>query len=307
MTGTSLARALGWLAAALLISLGAGGVAVADRPPGDLTRPELTVRADGEVARALEPMLADLDELQVELTRLAGDARRALGELNARDVPALREAIADGTARLERIARLGGRIGLGFDALPYSPDSPELGERARSRLVAIDDSLRALAPVRAAWQELAARATPAAQLLVLLERHDERTFAATQAGANERYARALELLEGSLADLDRATEVRDRLVRSTDVETLDDWIARNRAYDEALAALYGTLQASGGEVTDEVREAFAEVQRRQELLPPDTRALVVIVADIAQGGLNQAAIVIEEARGRLSDATERLH
>ena len=39
--------------------------------------------------------------------------------------------------------------------------------------------------------------------------------------------------------------------------------------------------------------------------PPDARALVVILGDVARGGLNQAVIVIEEARGRLLEAGVR--
>jgi hypothetical protein len=39
-------------------------------------------------------------------------------------------------------------------------------------------------------------------------------------------------------------------------------------------------------------------------LPGDTRGLVVIMVDIAQGGLNQAVISIEEARGSLAGALD---
>ncbi len=43
------------------------------------------------------------------------------------------------------------------------------------------------------------------------------------------------------------------------------------------------------------------------MLPPDTRALVVIMGDIAEAGLDQAAIAIEQARGDLGDAVAALH
>jgi hypothetical protein len=301
-------KTVGWLAAALLIALGGGGAAaVADHPPGDLTRPELTAQADREVALALEPILADLDRLEEEVTALGKDARTALGELNARRVANLRDALQAGDERLVRIARLGGRIGLAFDALPYPQSSDQLGERTRARLAAIDDALRSLVPIRPAWEELETRASPAAELVVDLERHDARTFQATQAGADGRYDEAVAGLTRSMEDLDGAKRIRNLLASTTDVATLDAWIERNRAYDEALVRLYLALDASNGDVNDEVRAAYAEVQRRQRLLPPDTRALVVIMADIAEGGLNAAAIAIEEARGRLGEATERLH
>jgi hypothetical protein len=60
-------------------------------------------------------------------------------------------------------------------------------------------------------------------------------------------------------------------------------------------------------VTREVRRAFEAVERAQQSLPLDTRALVVIMSDIAQGGLNQAVISIEQARGGLAAATAALH
>jgi sirohydrochlorin ferrochelatase len=87
-----------------------------------------------------------------------------------------------------------------------------------------------------------------------------------------------------------------------DTTTLDIWIERNRTYDDALARLYQALHDANGRVTDAARDAFTDVQRAQKLLPPDTRAIVVIMSDLAQGGLNQAAIRIEEARGALTAA-----
>jgi hypothetical protein len=51
------------------------------------------------------------------------------------------------------------------------------------------------------------------------------------------------------------------------------------------------------------RAIEAERQARSRL-PGDSSGLVVIMSDLAQGGLNQAVIAIEEARGSLSDALE---
>ncbi len=87
-----------------------------------------------------------------------------------------------------------------------------------------------------------------------------------------------------------------------DVDTLDGWLARNRAIDAALRDLYSLLEESQGLDTPEVQRALASVDAARASLPPDTRALVVILADVARGGLNQAVIAIEEARGRLAAA-----
>ena len=108
------------------------------------------------------------------------------------------------------------------------------------------------------------------------------------------------ILDG--AELAAARTIRDDLARHVDVSTLDSWIARNVAIDAALRDLYTRLVASKGRVTPEVRAALAGVDAARAQLPPDTRALVVILADIARGGLNQAVITIEQARGRLAAA-----
>ena len=55
-------------------------------------------------------------------------------------------------------------------------------------------------------------------------------------------------------------------------------------------------------MTAAVRAAFAELRAAEAALPPDGRALVVIMSDVARGGLNQAVIGIEEAKGRLDAA-----
>jgi hypothetical protein len=43
------------------------------------------------------------------------------------------------------------------------------------------------------------------------------------------------------------------------------------------------------------REAF-------DRLPPDRRTIIVIVAEVARGGLTAAVLAIEDARGRIDDA-----
>ena len=93
--------------------------------------------------------------------------------------------------------------------------------------------------------------------------------------------------------------MRDRVAGVADVTILDEWLARNRRYDAALVALYTALSEAGGRVTDAVRTAFAEEASARAQLPPDTRAFVLIVAELGRGGLNDAVIRIEELRGRL--------
>jgi stage V sporulation protein SpoVS len=57
-------------------------------------------------------------------------------------------------------------------------------------------------------------------------------------------------------------------------------------------------------VTATVRAAVKAEAVARANLPPDRRALVVIMADIGRGGMNGAVIAIEEARATLTDALE---
>ena len=43
-------------------------------------------------------------------------------------------------------------------------------------------------------------------------------------------------------------------------------------------------------------------QAAKDRLPPDTRSLVLIMSDIGQGGINDAAIDIEQAKSDLEEA-----
>ena len=157
------------------------------------------------------------------------------------------------------------------------------------------------------WAGFAGRALSAATLTNLLSRHDKQTADAAAQGSAAHYRQALDLLDESDAMIEQARGLRDDLAGSTDVSTLTTWIDRNAAYDAAVRRLYDALLESKGRVTDRVREAFAGEQAARRGLPADTRGLVVIMSDIARGGLNQAVISIEQARGALSSALDQQH
>ena len=302
-----LARAAAWLAIAVALALGAGGVVVAaDRPPGDESRPELTARADRAVAARLDELRDEVDAIDRDVERLSRAGRQALIELSQRDVGGLVDQLETGNAIVGRVVANAARVRRTLAELPYPPTSSRIGDATRDRIDALEDLVEAAAPLRETWSVLAARSAPAVRLVSLLEEHDSHTVTAARLGTRERYADALEELDRSLEVLDRADGVRDELARTSDVSTLDVWLERSRTYDEALVNLYTILVASRGAFNDEAREAFAEVEAAQKLLPPDTRGLVVIMAEIAQGGLNQSVIAIEAARGSVASASAAL-
>ena len=300
-------RALRWLVACLAISFGAAGIVPgADHPPGE-ARPELTARADAQMAARLTDVAAALEDLEADVTRLGQVGRTALIHLSARSAPRLNGALREGDRLVAAIQARQGALRAEVAALPYNADSDRIGAETRARLRAVEDALRTVDPLPEYWERLVRGTLPAISLTTLLERHDRNTFAATQSGTRTRYREALQRLAVSLRLLDEAGRIRDRLANAADVSVLDQWLARNRRYDEALVVLYRELAASPTRVTTRARQAFLAVQRLQPLLPSDTRALVVVMADIARGGLNQAVISIEDARGRLAAATAAVH
>ena len=98
------------------------------------------------------------------------------------------------------------------------------------------------------------------------------------------------------------------LAGTTDVSTLTTWIDRNAAYDAAVRRLYDALLESKGRVTTaSARRSTAEQAARRAPAGRHARPLVVIMSDIARGGLNQAVITIEQSRGALTSAIDLQH
>jgi hypothetical protein len=301
--------AVGWLAVALLISLGAAGIVAAmAHLPGTAARPELTYEGDAAIEPGLVAAEADLQEIAAKVRQLSELGRGALAALVASDVETLTANVTQGEdlslaietdaaelrTRLEALPGAGGGGG-GGDQLTLSAASRERQARA----------LRALEPTQGlavARSRLAVGAVAAIRVTVLLADHDRVTGEAAAFGRIDQYAEALDRLTESDRLIEESRTLRDSLARSVDVSTLTQWLDLNAGYDVALRALYQSLLDSGGRVTPEVRSAFDAEAAAKERLPGDSKALVIILSEIGRGGLNQAVIGIEEARGRLDAA-----
>lgn len=299
---------LTWLAAAVVLSLGAAGIVTAvDHLPGGSGRPELTWSADSTVADDLEEAAADLAVLGDAVGVLGEDGREALAALVGRDVAALAAAIAAGSAQLDVIDAVAATLEADLAQIPIHV--PDRAIRYSAATIARYDELvagiAAVEPLRPAWERLAAGVMPAVELTDHLLAHDQVAGEAIQLGGAGEYQKAITRIGKASAELDAARTIRDRLAATADVATLDQWIERNAAYDEALHDLWDALRRSRGRVTDTVRDAAARERAAKDQLPPDARALVVILGDVARGGLNQAVISIEEARGALLAAHAR--
>jgi len=302
-------RGLAWFACALLLAFGVAAlVAATSHQPGTPARAELTWAADEAARSILDDTSADLALLASDVQDLGRDGRVALAALLARDLEDLAAAIGDGSALVATIDDRTNEIGLRLADLPGLGPGMEarLGPDVRARHAAILAALESTAGLRESWARLTSGSASAARLAGLLSDHDAAAAEAARLGSRAAYDQALVQLGKAEAALVEASTLRDALSNAADVSVLDEWLARNRALDVALRELYTALRGSGGSVTDAVRTAAAAERAAQRRLPPDTRGLIVIMADIARGGLNQAVIGIEQARGRLDDAVAGL-
>jgi hypothetical protein len=298
-----------WLLIAAVIAVGGAGlVAATTSLPGSAGRAELTRDGDLAAAPALDAAQTELTTLAADVDRLGELGRGALTALVSSDFDALDAAVAEGTtlARTidERSAALREQLLLIPGSGPNEPIvwSPETRERRDLALVAVN----ATGGLERSWSRLAAGAAVANKLTVLLVAHDQTTGAAATQSRAKKYAEALRTLATATEQLDQAKELRDALQGTVDVGTLTQWIGRNAEYDAALTRLIQATIDADGAITQELKTAALAERRAHEFLPANTSGLVIILAEIGRGGLNQAVIGIEETRATLQAAVDRL-
>ena len=137
-----------------------------------------------------------------------------------------------------------------------------------------------------AWERLTAGSAGGRATDHLLA-HDQLVGEAIQLGGEGKYQKAITTDREGLGRARRGAHSATAWRRQSTWRTLDQWIERNAAYDEALHDLYDALRRSAGKVTNTVRDADARERAAKDQLPPDARALVVILGEVAQGGLNR--------------------
>ena len=297
--------ALGWLVAAALLAFGSAGIVAATSPePGRPARADLTWAADQAARRELDGARADLQALADDVEGLGQVARGAIAALSAHDGALLQTAIDDGTARAAAIESDAVAIQTSLEGM--SQFGPGAATRLSRALIDEHDSMlaavKSTAGLETTWSGLAEGALAADALTSLLLDHDAIVGNVAALGRDNKWQEALQTLDGADALMIQAGARRDALAQTAEVTTLDEWLARNRRYDAALRVLYTSLIESGGRVSDAVRAAYAEEGAARAALPPDTRGLVLIVAEAGRGGLNDAVIEIENLRGRLFEA-----
>jgi hypothetical protein len=298
-----------WLAIVVIIALGAAGIATGlDQLPGTDGRVEVTMNGDAEVTPQLDAIDADLSDLADQVGALGTQARGALASLNGADPETAESAIASGDLLVSDIVRRVAAIRTRLAAVPYL-GSPTAGlsvsQPVVDRYQALVDALNTTDGLDFAWARLSISAIAATKMSQLLAEHDRLIGEAAAKGRVGKYADAQKLIDQAAAQLTTAKTVRDDLAKTVEVSVLDEWIKRNADYDTALRNLYKAIAKVGRTVTPAVRNAVKAEKAARANLPPDPRALVVIMADIGRGGMNEAVIGIEEARATLSDAIDQ--
>jgi hypothetical protein len=307
-----LARRIGaaiiWLVLVVAIALGAAGlVSGTDHLPGTAARAELTWDRDREVDAALDAASGRLVALSDTVAALGVQARGALAALNGSEISTVEAAIAEGDRLLDEVVTQTTSLRLELADVPYLARSDTAllvsdGPVARhATMVAALDATQGLLE---AWVRLTTGSVAAIQLSRLLEQHDEQVVAAAALGRAARYEEAIAGLDAVEATILSARSLRNQLANTVDVAVLDEWLDRNAAYDAALRNLYAAYARVGDTVTQELRDAIDAEAAARRNLPPDTRGMVVIMAEIGRGGMNGAVIAIEEARGRLTSAID---
>lgn len=291
----------------VLLAFGSAGLITAvDHLPVASARPELTWAGDEAIRPGLDAATTDLEAMTQDIDRLGELGRGALAALAGSKWDILDSAVANGGVLVSGIRDRTDALRSRLLALPG------LGRTAQTRLSqdSLDRQQRLFAALDAtdglaiAWARLAAGGINAAQLSTLLSRHDVLITDAIDAGLMRLTQQALASIDEATATLDQAAALRDKLANSVDVTELNEWLRRNRNYDVALRRLYVASAASPSRVSPELRAASDAEKAAREQLPGDTSGLVIIMAEIGRGGINQAVLAIEQARGSLADVLD---
>jgi hypothetical protein len=296
---------LAWLLAVVAIGFGGAGLITAMDPgAGGSVSASLAYDGDALVTPGLDQAQADLDALGDPVDAFGTQARGALAATVARDTTTVDAAIAQGDTLLADIITRVTIIQTALGALPYVGDADadaHLSPAVRARYAAIVAALSTLDGLDTDWGRLSVGATAAGHLAAQLAEHDRLVGVAASQGRTAQYVAAIKTLAQAEAVITETKTFRDALSSTVDVGVLDEWLRRNQAYDVALTNLYTAVH---GKVTAKVRAAIAAEKVARAQLPPDSRGLVLIMAGVAEGGLNGAVVAIEEAKAALAAATE---
>ena len=300
----SAVNVLFWLVLAAAVAFGAAGLTgQLTHPPGGATREELTYASDRALGARLDDATGRLKEVATNVDAMAAAAKAALGAISVADSTALKTNLERGNGAAVLISSASLDLRSSLAGLPGdAPDAAvEFSNATLVRRAQILASIDAAISLAESWETVTARSVDAARVVTLLQQHDTTILAATALGRAGSYQDANAQIEAARITLADVRSLRDQLVTSSDLTVLDEWADRNEHYDLVLEALYNALINSNGGNTLLVQAAVHNEKVAREALP-NGGAIVVIVAEIARGGLNQAVLAIDDARRRIDAA-----
>jgi hypothetical protein len=305
---SSLLGAVAWVALAAVLALGGAGlVGELTHPPGGPSREELTFPGDDLLASRLDDADTRLRQIADNVEKMSQDAKAALEDLAATDTDGLQKALQHGSGIAIVITAATVDLRNSLAGLPGDePDAMiQFSNATLVRRAAILAALDAAGGLAKQWQDVTGRSVDAARLTGLLQDHDKTVGAAIALALDHclcKFADAVTTLNAAKATLTEIDSLKGEFSGGTEVTVLDAWLVAHTRYDNALIALYRAIDQSHGKNTLVVQAANREEQIARGLLPTDNRAIILIVAQFARGGLNQAVVAIEDAGGRIDDA-----
>ncbi len=297
---------LWWTMVLVLAALGGAGLAVAaDRPGNPVQRPELTYRADTAAQPWIDHMAADLDSANQDATELSNSGFNVLGSLQALDRDGATSALRAGDQVAADMANLATGLRDTESRAHASIDRWRLGPQTVGLFDSIDAAIASAEDLSTEWDGLAATGRAVVSVLEGFDGHDQAVIQATNAGRDGHWSDALALLNGAATDgLSIVGAARDQLAQSGTVDTLDDLLARERAYDAALVALYQYFADGGAQSGAQFDALKAAVDQAQAALPADNGALVVIVGETSGTPIADQLLAMDTAHGVINDALQ---
>lgn len=274
----------------------------ADRPQNLLQRPELTWRADQQAKPWITSLAGKLGPVGTTVGKISDRGREALGRLQTLELEQLRAALSAGDEANTELASQIQQLRAVRDASRGSIEDWRLGPATVELLRGIDAADSSARQVSSYWQALEANAQQVAGLIESMLAHDALVFRATAAGRQSKWVDALDLMNQAHESLANATSIRAELAKVGAVGTLDELLARSRAYDDALVALYTYVRDTGRQDGQAFTDLKHTLDQAQAALPTDTSAMSVIVGEAAGPPIAQALVMIEGARGDIRDA-----
>jgi len=303
----SVGAGLAWTLLAAAVALGAAGLdGTLLHPPGGPSRAELTYAGDRALGARLDAATKTLTNISDNVDSMATAAKAALAAISSADATALQSNLERGNGAAVLISSATLDLRQSLAGLPGDdPDAVVQFSNAtlvrRAEILAAMDAALTLAE---SWSTVTSKSLYAARVTSLLQVHDQTILDATTLGTQADYADAVAKIETAKITLADIGSLRNELAAAGEVTVLDEWIAVHQRYDDALETLYKAIRVARGRNTLAVQAAKrGELNARQQL-PADNRAIVVIVAQIAQAGLNQAVLAINDAQGRIERALE---